>query len=71
MFDTQPSRDELPDLVRHLHRDGIPWLPAGLASRLDWGPPPRQPCQPLSVARLRRILEHNPGDFTITVEAGV
>lgn len=66
----QPSRDELPDLVRHLHREGTPWLPAGLASRLDWGPPPRQPCPILSVAGLRRILEHNPGDFTITVEAG-
>ena len=66
----QPSRDELPDLVRHLHREGIPWLPAGLASRLDWGPPPRQPCLPLSVAQLQRIVEHNPGDFTITVEAG-
>ncbi|MBM5815870.1 MAG: FAD-binding oxidoreductase [Cyanobacteria bacterium K_Offshore_surface_m2_239] len=67
----QPSRDELPDLVRDLHRTGTPWLPAGLASRLDWGPPPRQPCEPLSVARLSRIVEHNPGDFTITVEAGL
>ena len=67
----QPSRDELPVLVRDLHRESIPWLPAGLASRLDWGPPPRQPCEPLSVARLNRIVEHNPGDFTITVEAGL
>ncbi|MEB3259353.1 MAG: FAD-binding oxidoreductase [Cyanobacteriota bacterium] len=66
----QPSRDELPGLVRDLHRAGTPWLPAGLASRLDWGPPPRQPCEPLSIARLNRVLEHNPGDFTITVEAG-
>ncbi len=66
----QPSRDELPDLVRHLHREGTPWLPAGLASRLDWGPPIQPPCQVLSVAGLRRIVEHNPGDFTITVEAG-
>lgn len=66
----QPSRDELPDLVRQLHREGLPWQPAGLASRLDWGPTPRQPCPPLSVARLQRILEHNPGDFTISVEAG-
>ncbi|MFN9547468.1 MAG: FAD-binding oxidoreductase [Cyanobacteriota bacterium] len=66
----QPSRDELPDLVRELHRQGIPWLPAGLASRLDWGPPLRQPCQALSVAGLHRVVEHNPGDFTITVEAG-
>jgi glycolate oxidase FAD binding subunit len=66
----QPSRDELPDLVRHLHRAGTPWLPAGLASRLEWGPPLREPCQALSVAGLGRIVEHNPGDFTITVEAG-
>ncbi len=65
-----PSRDELPDLVRQLHRDGTAWQPAGLASRLDWGPPARQPCQTVSVARLQRIVDHNPGDFTITVEAG-
>lgn len=67
----QPSRDELSDLVRHLHREATPWQPAGLASRLDWGPPPRPPCQTLSVARLQRVVEHNPGDFTITVEAGL
>ena len=67
----QPSRNELIDLVRQLHRESMPWLPAGLGSRLDWGPPPRQPCQPLSVARLQRVVEHNPGDFTITVEAGM
>jgi glycolate oxidase FAD binding subunit len=67
----QPSRDELPELVRHLHREGTPWQPAGLATRLDWGPPPRVPCQTVSVARLQRILEHNPEDFTITVEAGI
>jgi glycolate oxidase FAD binding subunit len=66
----RPSRDALPDLVRQLHQEGTPWQPAGLASRLDWGPPPRQPCPSLSVAELGRILEHNPGDFTITVEAG-
>ncbi len=67
----QPTRDELPDLVRDLHRDGLPWLPAGLASRLDWGPCPIQPCEALSVARLNHVVEHNPGDFTITVEAGL
>jgi glycolate oxidase FAD binding subunit len=66
-----PNRDELPDLVRDLHRSGTPWMPAGLASRLDWGPPLSQPCEALSVARLSRVVEHNPGDFTITVEAGL
>jgi glycolate oxidase FAD binding subunit len=66
----QPSRDDLPDLVRQLHREGTPWQPAGLATRLDWGPPPVGSCQTVSLARLQGILEHNPEDFTITVEAG-
>ena len=65
-----PTRDELPDLVRQLHQAGTPWQPAGLATRLDWGPPLRLPCQTVCVDGLRGILEHNPEDFTITVEAG-
>ncbi|MGA1304442.1 MAG: FAD-binding oxidoreductase [Cyanobium sp.] len=65
-----PTRDELPELVRHWHRECTPWLPAGLASRLAWGPPLQAPCERLSIDQLNRILEHNPGDFTITVEAG-
>jgi glycolate oxidase FAD binding subunit len=66
----RPTPDELPDLVRQLHREGLPWVPVGLASRLRWGPPLANGCEQLSMARLDRILEHNPGDFTITVEAG-
>lgn len=66
----RPAAHELPDLVRALHREGRAWLPAGLGSRLDWGPPLRQPCAVLSCAALDRIVEHNPGDFTVTVEAG-
>jgi glycolate oxidase FAD binding subunit len=65
-----PSRDELPELIRHLHQQASPWLPSGLGSRLDWGAPVVQPCPILSVAKLARVLEHNPGDFTITLEAG-
>jgi glycolate oxidase FAD binding subunit len=66
----RPEAHELPELVRDLHRQGRAWLPAGLGSRLDWGPPLRQPCETVSCARLDRIVEHNPGDFTMTVEAG-
>jgi glycolate oxidase FAD binding subunit len=66
----RPEAHELPELVRELHRQGSAWLPAGLGSRLDWGPPVRQPCAVLSCARLDRIVEHTPGDFTIRVEAG-
>ena len=66
----QPQASEIQDLVRQLHRQQTAWLPCGLGSRLDWGPPLRQPCELLSCARLDRIVEHNPGDFTLTVEAG-
>jgi glycolate oxidase FAD binding subunit len=66
----RPDAHELPDLVRDLHRQGSAWLPAGLGSRLSWGPPVRQPCAVLSCARLDRIVEHTPGDFTIRVQAG-
>jgi glycolate oxidase FAD binding subunit len=66
----QPDAKDLPELVRELHRQGTAWLPSGLGSRLAWGAPLRQPCTPLSCAALSGIVEHNPGDFTLTVRAG-
>lgn len=66
----QPDAKDLPELVRELHRQGTAWVPSGLGSRLAWGAPLRQPCQPLSCAALSGIVEHNPGDFTLTVRAG-
>jgi len=66
----EPDRQDLPDLVRQLHADSKPWLPAGQGSRLDWGPPVLARPTVVSLRRLNRILEHNPGDFTVTVEAG-
>lgn len=71
-----PEPHALPDLVRELHRQATPWLPAGQGTRLHWGPP----VQPgageerptvVSTARLNRVLEHAAGDFTVTVEAGL
>ncbi len=67
----EPGRGELQGLVQHLHAHSLPWLPAGQGSRLHWGPPvPAATASVVSMRRLDRILEHNPGDFTITVEAG-
>jgi glycolate oxidase FAD binding subunit len=66
----EPDRRDLPDLVRQLHEASLPWLPAGHTSRLHWGPPVQGTCTVVSARRLDRILEHNPGDFTVTVEAG-
>jgi glycolate oxidase FAD binding subunit len=62
--------NELQELVRHLHQQATPWLPSGLGSRLDWGPPIAAEPELVSTARLDRVLEFNPGDFTITVQAG-
>ncbi|MBW4532002.1 MAG: FAD-binding oxidoreductase [Aphanothece saxicola GSE-SYN-MK-01-06B] len=66
----RPEPSELQELVRDLHRQGSAWLPAGLGSRLDWGPPVQASCTVLSCAALRGVREFNPGDFTITVAAG-
>ena len=71
-----PEPSELQELVRQLHRQASPWLPAGQGSRLHWGPPV-QPgpgeSEPLvvSTVRLDRLLEHCVGDFTVTVQAGM
>jgi glycolate oxidase FAD binding subunit len=66
----RPEPSELQELVQDLHRQGTAWLPAGLGSRLHWGPPVQAEPLVLSTAGLRGIREHNPGDFTITVAAG-
>ncbi|MEA5415515.1 FAD-binding oxidoreductase, partial [Synechococcus sp. BA-132 BA5] len=66
----RPEPSELQELVRDLHQQGSAWLPAGLGSRLDWGPPLQGPCAVLSCGALRGVREFNPGDFTITVAAG-
>ena len=69
-----PEPSELQELVRELHRQATPWQPAGLGSRLSWGPPlaTGSPTESptVSVSRLRGIVEHSPGDFTVTVQAG-
>ena len=70
-----PEPSELQELVRDLHRQATPWLPAGCGSRLDWGPavqagPGRSEPLVLSTARLNRILRFSQEDFTVTVQAG-
>ena len=70
-----PEPSELQELVRDLHRQATPWLPAGSGSRLAWGaavqagPGQSEPLV-LSTARLNRILSFSPEDFTVTVQAG-
>jgi glycolate oxidase FAD binding subunit len=70
-----PESSELQELVRELHQQATPWLPAGSGSRLDWGPPVLAGAGQgdplvLSTARLNRIVSFSPDDFTVTVQAG-
>ena len=66
-----PEPDALEPLVRELHRQATPWLPAGQGSRLHWGAPVAADTPVVSCRRLDRLLEHAVGDFTVTVQAGM
>ena len=71
-----PEPSALQELVRELHRQARPWLPAGSGSRLGWGPavlPAPGDSEPLvvSTGQLNALVEHCAGDFTVTVQAGL
>ena len=66
-----PEPHALEPLVRDLHRQATPWLPAGQGSRLHWGAPVAADTPVVSCRRLDRLLEHAVGDFTVTVQAGM
>jgi len=64
------SADELADAVREASARGqliVPWG-AGMLQHLGQAPLPG--AQPLSTIALNRVLEYNPADLTITLEAG-
>ena len=65
-----PEPSELQELVRTLHQQASPWLPAGLGTHLDWGPKVSPGSAVVSCQKLNQILEHSPGDFTVRVQAG-
>jgi glycolate oxidase FAD binding subunit len=67
---TPQSADDLADALREASGCGqmiVPWG-AGTLQHLGQAPPPT--AQPLATTGLNRILEYNPADLTITVEAG-
>jgi glycolate oxidase FAD binding subunit len=45
-------------------------VPAGAGARLGWGAPPRRLDIVLSLARLDRVLAHEPEDLTLSVQCG-
>lgn len=64
------TRKELIALVRQWHDAASPWIPSGLGTRLDWGPPLDARHPVLSCRGLNRVIDHAVDDLTITVQAG-
>jgi glycolate oxidase FAD binding subunit len=65
------STVEAADLLRDLGAARKPVRPVGGGTRAGWGGPDPTGSAELSTAGLERIIEHNPGDFTAVLEAGV
>jgi glycolate oxidase FAD binding subunit len=65
------SREEAAAALASLGAEGANVAIVGAGTKVDWGTPAPAPDAELSTAGLDRVLEHNPGDFTAVVEAGV
>ena len=63
------SVEEVGAVVQHAAAAGVALLPWGGGTAAAVGPPPRGGLV-LGLTRLDRVLEHEPGDLTVTVEAG-
>jgi glycolate oxidase FAD binding subunit len=64
------SADELADALRDASESGQMIVPWGAGTLQHLGLAPLPTAQPLLTTALNRVLEYNPADLTITVEAG-
>jgi glycolate oxidase FAD binding subunit len=65
------SREEAAELVAACGRDGAVVRVRGGGTKLGWGTPAPDPDVELSTSGLDQIIEHNEGDLTAVLEAGV
>src|SRR3989442_11217352 len=64
------SIDELSRVIALAQDAGLAVVPRGTASSLELGHPPSRVAVVLDLAGLDRVIEYNPDDLTITVQAG-
>ncbi|HEX2438835.1 MAG TPA: FAD-binding oxidoreductase [Methylomirabilota bacterium] len=64
------SADEVAAVVRAAAEAGAAVLPWGGGTAVAVGEPPPHAALVLGLGRLSRLVEHEPGDLTVTVEAG-
>ena len=65
------TREEVAAVVALAGEAGVPVTPWGAGTKMAIGSPPSRIGLVLGLKRLDRILEHEPGDLTVTVEAGL
>jgi glycolate oxidase FAD binding subunit len=65
------STDEASALLRAAAGLGLTVVPRGAGRLQHWGNPPDSCDLIVDTRRLDRVVEHRPGDFTVTVQAGV
>jgi glycolate oxidase FAD binding subunit len=71
-MDIRPSTvDEAVTVLKELAASGTPVRPVGTGSRASWGGADPAGTVSLGTGALDRIVEHNPGDFTAVLQAGV
>ncbi len=63
--------DEVARVLAVAHDEGLAVIPRGRGTALALGGPPRRADLVLDLARLDAIVEYNPDDLTVTVQAGV
>jgi glycolate oxidase FAD binding subunit len=64
------SREEVAAVLALAAEAGLPVIPWGGGTHMTLGAPPPAGALVLALGRLDRVLEHEPGDLTATVEAG-
>jgi glycolate oxidase FAD binding subunit len=65
------SLDEAGRVVAACAEAGVPVIPWGGGTAMHLGTPPREGAVVVVTRRLGRVVEHEPGDLTATVEAGI
>lgn len=65
------STHEIQEVLGYATDSGLSVIPAGTGTKLGIGNPPEQVDLVLSTSRLDQVLEYEPADLTVTVEAGI
>ncbi len=63
--------EQVSDILAFAHAENLAVIPRGAGTLIGLGNPPRRADVVISLARLNRVLEHEPADLTATAQAGI